>query len=78
LSMSEVFSIRIPRELKRRLERLRGVVDWRSEVVSFLEGRVKYYERVLALRKINELISKHPEVPKGFATESVRGDRDSH
>ncbi|WP_338248426.1 CopG family transcriptional regulator [Pyrodictium abyssi] len=75
--MSEVLSIRVPRELKKRLEALKDTVDWRSEIVRFLEERVEYYERLKAIREIEEMMKNHPELPRGFAARSVREDRDS-
>ncbi len=75
--MSEVLSIRVPRELKRRMEALRGRVDWRGEIVRFLEERVKYYERLVALEEITALLEKHPVLPRGVAAGMVRSDRDS-
>lgn len=75
--MSEVLSIRVPRGLKRRMEALRGTVDWRSEIIRFLEERVRYYERLQALREVEELLKGHPVVPRGTAAASVREDRDS-
>ena len=75
--MSEVLSIRVPRGLKRRMEALRGTVDWRSEIVKFLEERVRYYERLQALKEVEELLEGHPELPRGTAAASVREDRDS-
>ncbi|BES81746.1 hypothetical protein PABY_13130 [Pyrodictium abyssi] len=75
--VSEVLSIRVPRELKKRLEALKDTVDWRSEIVRFLEERVEYYERLKAIREIEEMMKNHPELPRGFAARSVREDRDS-
>ncbi len=75
--MSEVLSIRVPRELKRRLEALKGEVDWRSEIIRFLEERVAYYERLRALRELEEALASHPELPRGTAARLVREDRDS-
>ncbi len=75
--MSEVLSIRVPRELKRRMMALKGLVDWRREIIEFLEERVRYYERLLALREAEELLRGHPILPRGTAVRMVREDRDS-
>lgn len=77
-AISEVFSVRIPRELKRLIKELEGVVDWRREVVEFLQERVRYYKRMLALKRARSVLERHPELPKGTVLRSVRGDRDSH
>lgn len=76
--MSEVLSIRIPKELKRRMERLRNIVDWRREIIEFLEERIKYYERREVLMRLRNILQRHPELPSGIALRFVREDRDSH
>ncbi len=76
--MSEVLSIRIPRELKKKMEELKNFVDWKQEIIKFLEERVKYYEKQRILKEVNEIIERHPRLPKGTAIELVREDRDSH
>jgi hypothetical protein len=43
--MSTVYSFRIPRRLKEEMDKLRDVVDWRKEIVAFIEERVKMYKR---------------------------------
>ena len=75
--MSEVFSIRIPRELKRELEELKNFVDIKEEVIKFLEERVEMYRRLKALREVHEVLEKHPTIPRRSATRLVREDRDS-
>jgi hypothetical protein len=75
--MSAVFSIRIPRKLKEEMEELKDVVDWRSEVIAFIEERVRTYRRLKALRKVDEVLEKLPETPRGLASRLVREDRDS-
>ena len=75
--MSEVLSLRIPRRLKEEMEKLRGIVDWRREIIELLEQRVRYYRRLQALREIEEILERHPVLPRGSAARSVREDRDS-
>ncbi|WP_167827812.1 CopG family transcriptional regulator [Pyrolobus fumarii] len=75
--MSEVLSIRVPRDLKKRMMALRDVVDWRREIIAFLEERVRYYERLVALREAEELLRGHPVLPRGMVVRMVREDRDS-
>jgi len=73
-----VLSIRVPRKLKEEMEALKNHVDWRREITAFLEQRVKYYKKRLALQKIHEVLEKHPELPRGSAASALRRDRDSH
>mgnify|MGYP000386112767 CR=1 FL=1 len=75
--MGEVLSIRVPRRLKREIEELKEFVDWKKEIIEFLEERVKYYRRLMVLRRVSQSIERHPELPEGFASRSVREDRDS-
>jgi len=53
------------------------VVDWRSEVIAFIEERVRTYRRLKALRRVDEVLEKLPETPRGLASRLVREDRDS-
>jgi len=78
LTMSTVYSFRIPRRLKEEMDRLRDVVDWRKEIVTFIEERVRMYKRQKALREVVEILKGLPETPKGTAVRLVREDRDSY
>jgi hypothetical protein len=76
--MSVVFSIRIPRKLKEEMEKLKDLVDWRNEIIAFIEERVRMYKRMKALQEINRMLEELPETPRGLAERVVREDRDSH
>jgi len=78
LTMSTVYSFRIPRRLKEEMDKLRDVVDWRKEIVAFIEERVRMYKRQKALREVVEILKGLPETPKGTAVRLVREDRDSY
>ncbi|WP_228546748.1 CopG family transcriptional regulator [Hyperthermus butylicus] len=54
--MSVTVSFRIPRELKERMDRLRGKVNWSEEVRRFLEERVREYEQLEAIRELEETV----------------------
>jgi len=75
--MSVVFSIRIPRKLKEEMEKLKDV-DWRNEIIAFIEERVRMYKRMKALQEINRMLEELPETPRGLAERVVREDRDRH
>ncbi|MCC6053891.1 MAG: CopG family transcriptional regulator, partial [Thermosphaera sp.] len=72
------YSFRIPRRLKEEMDKLRDVVDWRKEIVAFIEERVRMYKRQKALREVVEILKGLPETPKGTAVRLVREDRDSY
>jgi hypothetical protein len=75
--MSVVFSIRIPRKLKEEMEKLKDV-DWRNEIIAFIEERVRMYKRMKALQEITRMLEELPETPRGMAGKIVREDRDRH
>ncbi len=76
--MSVTVSFRIPRELKERMDRLRGKVNWSEEVRRFLEERIREYEQLEAIRELEEALKTLPQAPRGTALRYVREDRDSH
>ena len=58
VNMSETFSVRIPRELKEKIEQ--NPDDWSQEVRNFLTERVKQKELLAILKEIDA----HPEKRK--------------
>ena len=75
---SDVVSIRIPRELKKKMERLRPYVKWSDEIRRFIESKVEELNRKLVLEEIRGILSKVPETKRGTAAKYVRDDRDSN
>lgn len=69
-------SIRVPKGLKRDMERLKDMVDWKEEIVTFLKERVDHYSKLKALMEIRKVLEAHPVLPEGSALRSVREDRD--
>ena len=49
---SKVMCIKVPEELWRRAEELRGVVRWSEEVRRFLEDRINTLEKSVLLEEI--------------------------
>ncbi len=76
--MSVTVTFRVPKELKERMDKLRGYVNWSEEVRLFLEKRVRELEQARAIEELEKLIRNLPEVPRGAVTGYVREDRDSH
>jgi hypothetical protein len=74
--MSVVFSIRIPKKLKEEMEELKDIIDWRNEIIAFIEERVRMYKRMKALQEITRMLEELPETPRGLAERVVREDRD--
>ena len=76
--MSEVVSFKVKREIKEKMMRYKGVVNWSEELRRFVEEKL----RELEARENFEVIMKELSgatwsVPKGFSAGSVRKDRDS-
>ena len=70
--MSEVVTIRVPRELKERMKRFEN--GWSEEIRAFLEERV----RQLELKELVEEIVADPGRPevRGDSTPLIREDRE--
>lgn len=75
--LSEILSIRIPKELKDKLKKL-NEVNWRDEIVLFLTERVRYYEKLKVMKEVREILDKIPKAEPGTASQYVREDRDSN
>lgn len=39
--MSEVISFKVSKELKKKIDKLKDVIDWPSELRAFIEKRIK-------------------------------------
>lgn len=76
--MSVVVSVRISKELKKKIEQLKNIVDWNVEIRRFLEERVKEFYRREKIAEIRRVIEMLPEMPRGSVTNYGRGDRDSN
>jgi len=73
-----VFSVKISRELKEKMDRYRDRVNWAEEIRKFIEEKVRELEAEENFKRIlNELEKVSWSVPKGFSVESMRKDRDS-
>lgn len=75
--MTEVLSIRIPRELKERMRRFRGV-NWSELIRRFIEEAVARYEAEEVIKKIEEDLKNIPELPPGTVARWLRIDREGH
>ena len=75
--MSVVISVRVPRELKERMRKLKNV-NWSEIIRKFIEDVVSRYEAEEALKKIEEDLKDIPELPAGTVSRLIRLDRESH
>jgi hypothetical protein len=73
-----VFSVKISRELKEKMEKYRGRVNWAEEIRKTIEERIRELEAEENFERVlRELEKAEWGVPKGFSVMSVREDRDS-
>jgi hypothetical protein len=70
--MSTTFTVRIPKELKQKMEE--NPVEWSEEVRGFLEQRVKQVELMKTLQEVRARAVKRKV--KGDSTVLIREDRD--
>lgn len=75
--VSEVFSVKIPKSVKEKMEMFKDVIDWNEEVRRFLESRVDELYKNKIIEEVRKVIEKLPEMPRGSVTRYVREDRDS-
>ncbi|MCC6061578.1 MAG: CopG family transcriptional regulator [Desulfurococcales archaeon] len=73
-----VFSVKIRKDLKEKMDKYRDKINWAEEVRKIIEMRIKELEAEDNFNEIlDELKKAKWSVPKSFATESVREDRDT-
>ncbi|RLE58859.1 MAG: CopG family transcriptional regulator [Thermoprotei archaeon] len=76
--MSEVVSFKVRREVKEKMIKYKGVVNWSEELRRFVEEKIKELEARENFQLVmRELRAASWSVPKGFVSRSVREDRDS-
>ncbi|MEQ9715096.1 MAG: type II toxin-antitoxin system VapB family antitoxin [Candidatus Asgardarchaeia archaeon] len=76
--MSSIISIRVPPDLKRKMDKLKKKINWSKEIREFIKAKIKQYEKEKAISELIELIKSLPTAPKGTAQKLLREDRDSH
>ena len=76
--MSVTISFRVPKDLKKKMDELRGTINWSEELRRYLERRIREYEQSKAIEELEKVIESLPPLPRGTAADYVREDRDSH
>jgi hypothetical protein len=75
---SDVVSVKVPREVKKEMEKLSGKINWAEEIRGFITNRIRLVQAEENLKRLEESISKLPELPEGTVSSLVREDRDNH
>jgi predicted DNA-binding protein YlxM (UPF0122 family) len=60
------------------MDKLKDVIDWRKEIIAFIEERIEMYRKQKVLQEIVEVLKQLPETPRGTVARLVREDRDSY
>jgi len=77
--VSEVVAFKVRREIKRKMEELKGEVNWPEELRKFVEMRIREVEARRSRERVRaRLRSAGWSVPRGTSASLVRGNRDSH
>ncbi|MEX2724633.1 MAG: CopG family transcriptional regulator [Candidatus Freyarchaeota archaeon] len=80
--MDNFVKVRVPLDLKEKMRKFEDRVKWSIEIRRFIEMRIQELENKSEmeenLKKVIAIIEKTGGVPKGFFSEAVRTDRDSH
>ena len=75
MSVNEVVSIRIPKELKKKMKEIK--INWSEEIRGFIEEKVREHTRAKRLKEIDEMLSGI-SAQKRCAARYIREDRDSN
>jgi len=76
--LSAVFSVKIRREVKEKMERYRDRVNWAEEVRRFIEETIRRLEAEENFEDVlRRLEGARWQVPGGYSAALVREDRDS-
>ncbi len=75
---SDVVSVKVPPEVKEEMERLSGKIDWAEEIRSFITNRIRLAQAKENVERLEETVSKLPELPKGTVSSLMRADRGTH
>ena len=73
-----VVSVKVSREVKEKMESLRGVVDWPREIRGFIVRRIEELERVKNVEMVENILKDLPVQPRGFTSRLVREGREGY
>ena len=76
--MGNVISVRVPPEIKREMDKLKGEVNWSEEIREFIKNKIEECKKRKVLQEVVAYIQALPTAPRGTARRLVREDRDSH
>ena len=72
--MSEVLSVKVPKETKRRMKQV--PMKWSEIIRRAIEEKLQEYEKSKAVENFMEAIKDAPKLPKGSAVSTIRKIRE--
>ncbi len=75
--MSKVVSFKVSNDVKARMDKFRGKVNWSKLLRDFVIEKLKELEAKENLYETLKILDETKSVEKGFSARSVREDRDS-
>ncbi|MEM4727118.1 MAG: CopG family transcriptional regulator [Candidatus Bathyarchaeia archaeon] len=73
-----VVSVKVPREVKVKMDSLKNVVDWPKEIREFIVMKIEEFERIRNVEVVENILKDMPKQPKGSISRLVREDREGH
>jgi len=75
MQMSAVLSIRVPKDIKERLNRFKGF-DWKSFIINAIEIKLRELETEEIFKKIDEMNKKLLDKPSPPSWKLIKEDRE--
>jgi len=74
-----VFSLKLRKDIKEKMNKYKDRVNWAEEIRKFIEDKIRMLEAEDNIKKVvEELLQMPVESPRGSSTASMREDRESH
>lgn len=73
-----VISIKVPKELKEKMEKTKDRVNWPEEIRKSIVKKLEELEREQTISEVEKMLAELPVQPKGTISSLVREDRDAH
>jgi len=69
-----VISVRIPEKTKKEMKKAK--INWSEYIREAIEEKIEEERKKQLFSSVDEILKDVPPAPKGFASKSVRKDRD--
>jgi len=73
-----VVSVKVPKEIKDKMRKTKGKVDWPEEIRRSIIEKIEEIERKETIENVEKLLAKLPVQPRRAISRLVREDRGTH